>query len=221
MSLLLHAILPADALTAELTTVATELLVGVATACDDAPRTLGRADMLAHHALVARLHEANDACLPVRFPTHLADAEALRQLLLTREAALLAALERVRGRAELAVTVLWTSVPATEPIAETTPGRQYLLARQQAFQSADAQRATATAVAEEIERQVGPELVEAQRNVCPTAAVALSVALLVPRLAALSVAARIGTIEDRDGVRILVNGPWPPYTFVDADMKEG
>jgi hypothetical protein len=177
--------------------------------------------MLAHHEVVARLHEAHDACLPARFPTRLADSDALRQLLLKREKPLLAALERVRGRAELAITAVWTAEPATEPMPETTPGRQYLVSRQRAFHSADAQRATATALAEAIEHTVGTELVEAQRKLCPTAAIALSLALLVPRSAAAAIARRVLGIEDRDGVRILVNGPWPAYTFVDPDMKEG
>jgi hypothetical protein len=219
MSLLLHAILAHDVRAPELTVVATERLVGVASAWDDEP--LGRGDMLAHHEVVARLHDTHEACLPARFPTRLADADALRQLLLKREQPLLGALERVRGRAELAVTVLWTALPTVEPMPATTPGRQYLLARQQALNSADAQRSAAHALAEAIERVVGAELVEAQRKVCPTPQIALSLALLVARAAAAGVAQRVTDIEDRDGVRILVNGPWPPYTFVDPDMKEG
>jgi hypothetical protein len=44
--------------------------------------------------------------------------------------------------------------------------------------------------------------------------VALSAALLVPRASAENVRKRIARTEQ--DVRILINGPWPPYTFADV-----
>ena len=63
---------------------------------------------------------------------------------------------------------------------------------------------------EQTERLVGSDLVDV-RKFCPSVIVALSSALLVPRASADRIKARLS--RDEQDVRILVNGPWPPYTF--------
>jgi hypothetical protein len=216
MSLLLHAIVPADG--ARAPEGATSVLAGrlVAIASDhDGGRTLGRPEMLAHHELVAELHADHDACLPARFPTLLADGDALKDVLERRETELRAALERVRGRSELAVTALWTHPAQREPVAADTPGRRYLLERQQAQQL----RTAASAIADGIERALGADLIDARRRVCPRAGVAVSSAVLVPSARASELAERVLSTEGLPDVRILVNGPWPPYSFVALVLK--
>src|SRR5262249_47292645 len=105
--LLLHAILDADApgLPDELTRVATDHLAAWASAIE--ARRLGQEDMLAHHALVEQLWRNAAACIPARFPSVFADAEAIHTLLRARESELQSGLDRVRDRAELAVTAMW------------------------------------------------------------------------------------------------------------------
>ena len=49
-------------------------------------------------------------------------------------------------------------------------------------------------------------------------AVALSSALLAPQARARDLMDRL--LGMQDGVRILVNGPWPPYTFADMGRLE-
>jgi hypothetical protein len=193
-------------------------LVAWASECVDQPSAdqLTRADLLEHHEIISRLHARLDACLPARFATWLTDdADLLR-----RAEPLTAALERVRDRSELAVTALWTSpIDADEPPPEApTPGTRYLRGRQHAFAGSDRRRELARALADELERAAGPELVEATRSVCPSPAVAFSAALLVPRAGASDLKTRL--LHERPGVRILVNGPWPPYTFADVVMEE-
>jgi hypothetical protein len=176
--------------------------------------------MLAHHDLVAALHEHSTACLPARFPTLFGEPDALRTMLVEREVELCAALERVRDCAELAVTALWIARAQPPAISETTPGRRYLLQRQQAFHSADEQRATANAIADRIEHVLGAQLVDAQRKICPGPETALSLALLVRGATVATLAAHLGTTGQWRDVRILVNGPWPPYTFATVPVKE-
>ncbi|HEY3063969.1 MAG TPA: GvpL/GvpF family gas vesicle protein [Chloroflexota bacterium] len=218
MSLLLHAIVPADPAAPRPACVSTDRLSACATDWDQRPLT--RAEMLAHHGLVSRLHVEHEACLPARFPTVVADAAALRALLVRREPELLGNLERVRGRTELAVTAVWTQQSAAEPMASTTPGRQYLLQRQRDFHSADAQRAIAAEIADAVERALGADVVEAQRKLCPRPDTALSLALLVPRAGAQQLVERVPDADELRGVRILVNGPWPPYSFVALVTRE-
>jgi hypothetical protein len=222
LTLLLHAILAADATLdpePSLTRVPGERLAAWLST-RDSQHSLGRADMLAHHELVARLCEQSGACLPARFPSIFSDAEAVQRVLIERQAHLLDALEHVRGQAELAVTALWAVQPAPDPIGVVSPGRRYMLERQRVFRSADAQRAAASEIADDVERRLSPELVEAQRRICPRPDTALSLALLVPRATAAALARRVPDTDERHGVRILVNGPWPPYSFAAFAVKE-
>jgi hypothetical protein len=218
MTLLLRAILPPDAVACPdgAVCVASDKLLAV-TSPHDGSQQLDRASMLAHHDLVAKLHAATEACLPARFPTLLHDAEAVRAWLEGKEPELHAALERVRGRSELAVTALWTEPPAPQPLpATTTPGRRYLLERQHAA----SERGRASTLADDIERALGESVVEAQRTLVPRAGTALSLALLVPKEQARALREQILNIGPGLGVRILVNGPWAAYSFVTLPVKE-
>jgi Gas vesicle synthesis protein GvpL/GvpF len=222
LTLLLHAILAADARPAPepaLVRVPGEHLAAWLST-RDGQQALGRADMLAHHELVARLCAQSGACLPARFPTIFSDAEAVRRVLIERQAQLLKGLEHVRDRAELAVTALWVVQRASEPIAVASPGRRFMLERQQAFRSADALRTAASEIADDLESRLGSKLVEARRKICPRPDTALSLALLVPRASAAALARRVPDTDERHGVRILVNGPWPPYSFAALAVKE-
>lgn len=223
MSLLLHAITPPDAGVTPsaglrghpLVSVVEQDLAAWATEFAENPGQLTRADLLAHHELISRLDEQLDSSLPARLPTWITDVDAVRRLLVARRAELSKNLERVHGRAELAVTIAWTTAEPETPSPEAlTPGTRYLLRRRQAFAVSDQRRALAGELAHEVQRLAAPDLVEMQRYLCPSKAVAVSAALLVPRTSAAEVSARIRRME-RD-VRILVNGPWPPYSFVDV-----
>ena len=181
----------------------------------DAPaENFGRADLLTHHDIISCLAAQVDV-LPARFPTWLADEKAMRRELDRRRGDLVEALERVRGRVELAVTAVWTA-PADElpPPEAATPGRKYLLGRQQAFSGSAQRRARAQALAEETERLIGRDLVEIQHQICPSSTVALSSAVLVPRVSAENVKSRLARGEQ--DVRILINGPWPAYSFAEV-----
>jgi hypothetical protein len=219
--LLLHAILPTDAAARPdtglrgwpLREVRLDGLAAWATECLEQPFSPGRDDLLAQHAL---LEHALGRCLPVRFPTWLADEDAVRDMLQQRSRPLLAALERVRGHVELAVTVTWSAKPpATEaPVVATSRGRRFLEQRRRQYAQADQRRAEAQRLATLLEAD--DRVVEAKHSLCPSDEIGLSSALLVAEANALAVAKRCRDL--RESVRILVNGPWPPYTF--ASLEE-
>ena len=71
-------------------------------------------------------------------------------------------------------------------------------------------------LAEQVELGAGADLVEADHRLVPSEAVLLSSALLVERAAAETVKARLTRVSG--DVRILVNGPWPPYSFAVVDV---
>jgi hypothetical protein len=187
-------------------------LMAWATEFSDTEPTFTRDDLLAHHALVAEIFACEEAILPARFPTLVDDQDTLCERLRSRQDTLTAQLERVRGCCELAVTMLWTSADVAQPAVEAdSPGRRYMAQRQLAFAGSDRRRARARELADQLDRSVGADLISARHTVCPSASVGLSSALLVKRSRAEPVQMRL--VHTRDDVRILVNGPWPPYTF--------
>jgi Gas vesicle synthesis protein GvpL/GvpF len=218
--LLLHAILPIDAPRPPATglrgwplrEVRAAGLSAWATQCVQEGFSPGRDDLLAHHGLI---EQALGACLPVRFPTWLPDEHAVRELLDRRRAELEAALVRVRGRVELAVTITWTGEPSVpEPASfAATPGRRFLEERRWRYATTDQRRAEAQRLAKLLEHY--PEVLKARHTLCPSPAIAVSSALLVEAEHAAGVRKRLQAFEE--GIRILVNGPWPPYSFVSLE----
>jgi hypothetical protein len=125
-------------------------------------------------------------------------------------------LATVHGACELGVTAVWTvggdALPATD--GATTPGRRYLLERQAQLTASEARRARAMQLADGLERAAAGSVRRTERQVAPSSDVALSLALLVDRAAAAEVSQKLRAQVHHD-VRILVHGPWPPYTFAD------
>jgi hypothetical protein len=179
--------------------------------------SFSRADLLDHHRIVTEVFTRVEACLPARFPT-LLDGPRVQDLVGRRYDELQQQLEIVRGACELAVTAVWTTAedPKSLPV-ETSPGRRYLLERQRTLSASDRRRARAVELADDLERELADVLLEARRQLCPSASVALSCALLLPVRQAEAARQRIP--RSAADVRILVNGPWPPYTFASVNSE--
>lgn len=175
---------------------------------DEVPAEPGRAALLDHHRIVEGLGD----CLPARFGTTVGDEAQLVELLHARAGELVSRLERVVGHRELAVTGLWLAAATAEPVEPTVggPGRRFMAQRQ-----ATARRAArARAIAEELVRGVGVSADDARHVIAPSDDVAFSSALLVRAAEAGEIRGRLERAEPGD-VRILVHGPWPPYTFAE------
>lgn len=220
MRLLLHAITsPPEARAVDvqglhgavLTRVDVSGLTAWSTALADAPASYTRDDMLEHHRVVSEIFARVDACLPARFPT-LLDPPKLDALVRERQDGLISQLDIVRGACELAITAVWSSPDAPLPIpADLAPGRRYLLARQQTLAASEQRRSRANALADDLERELADTPRDTRREVCPSVRVALSYAVLLALADVAMVEQRIPRLAP--GVRILVSGPWPPYTF--------
>jgi gas vesicle protein GvpL/GvpF len=222
VALLLHAITPtADATDRPLVTVSVANVTAWASTLD--PRPFTKADLLDHHRIITDVFEMVDACLPARFPTIFETARDLETHLTKQHAVLERQLEAVRHACELAVTAVWRSVEVestkTVTLEGLSPGRAYLAERQRALNTSDRRHARAIELANAVEAAVGPDLLDSLRTLTPSATVALSLALLVPRAVVENVKVRVPRLE-RD-VRILVNGPWPPYSFAGSEAEQG
>lgn len=166
-------------------------------------------DHLWRHEHVAERLMERHAVLPVRFGTTVADEEALTAILDEREDEFCGAFERVRGRVELGVRVLWTA-PATEiepPPGETGPGRAYL-------RGLLAARDAASALADSIHAGLAAHAADARCEVSITPRLLLSAAYLVGRG---DVGTFLEAVDDvarsHPEVELLCTGPWPAHTF--------
>jgi len=175
---------------------------------------LERPDAIEHHHLVERICAAQP-CLPVRLGTAFASVDAARASLDKRAEALHAALARVSGKSELALTLLWRGQPATAaPNTGAGPGRRYLETRQAEFNADKTRQERAEALVERLVAELAIERPLVWHETCTSTSVAVSLAVLVPTERALERRAEIARIAAgfSDVIPVL-NGPWPPYTF--------
>jgi hypothetical protein len=178
---------------------------------------LDRNDALEHHRLVERIC-ASQPCLPVRFGTAFPTEDAARASLASRSAELRAALDRVAGKSELALTLLWTTntagVAPQQLEARAGPGRQFMDERRARYAARDERKARAAALAESLLAKLAIERALVWYQACTSEAVAVSLAVLVPSDQAERWKADLGRLAGGfDDVIGVVNGPWPPYSF--------
>lgn len=180
--------------------------------------SLDRSDAFAHHALVEAICDAGP-CLPVRFGTWLADGAAADRSITAAAGALATALERLAGRREVAVTLLWADAPATEGRGRTVApsGRAFLERRRAAHAHSDARRASADALLARLLAVLAVERADVRHETCPSGEIALSLSLLARRGEADALKARATeAVAALPGIRGVVSGPWPPYSFTEA-----
>ena len=195
----------------------------------DAEPSLSRDDAFAHHDLVVILCDGG-ACLPIRFGTWLADEAAARGSLESEQERFIAAVDRLEDRREVAVTLLWpeagTSAGMTadagdrrpSPTAEVGgPGRAFLEGRRAVQVGSDERRRQAEALAVRLVEELAVEQGDVRHETCPSSEVALSMSLLARKDEADALKARAMTaVAGLAGVRGVVSGPWPPYTFTEG-----
>ena len=173
-----------------------------------------RPDALEHHRLVERICVAQP-CLPVRFGTAFATSDDARASLDKRAAALHAALARVSGKSEVALTLLWRESAAPQPIVSAAgPGRRYMEARRAEFAAREDRRARAESIVERVVTELAIDRQFVWHETCTSDSVAVSLAVLVPTERAGERKAELEQLAARfpDVIPVL-NGPWPPYTF--------
>ena len=183
----------------------------------DGEPTLSRDDAFAHHDLVAVLCDAGP-CLPVRFGTWLNDEDAARRSLEAEQDRFAAAVDRLGDRREVAVTLLWRGAPSSEGRGHAVvPSGRAFLERQRAVHAVtDERRREAEALAVRLRTELSVDQADVRHESCPSAEVALSMSLLAPRGEADALKARAtAAVGAMEGVRGVVSGPWPPYSFTE------
>lgn len=233
-----YAIVPRDAvlpttagtgITAGLTLVGCRTLAAVTRHIGD-ERPARVVDELLHHEAVVEAVRAASPALPVRFGTVFRDATAVAGALEAHHEALAADLLRLGDRLEMGVTALWDA-PDTVVAADDDrggdsgaerAGTRYLRARAVQFLQEDALAARARTVAAEVDAALGAVARDRRASTLPTPRIALRVAyLLAPEDLDAFRQAFDAMRRTMRGVRVLMSGPWPPYSFVARPGEAG
>jgi hypothetical protein len=151
-------------------------------------------DALWTHERVVETIQTERAVLPMRFGTRRPEPDSVREALAQRRDELLAGLDRVRGRVELAVR-------AIEPPDPAPDGRVYLARRREAAILHDSLSVLAVAACRR-PRRAADELLRGS--------------YLVERPALRTFNAAVETLQrEHPEVSLVCTGPWPAYSFVE------
>ena len=180
-----------------------------------------------HEAIVEALM-TDRTVLPVRFGTVLADEATVQSTLAAHYADFVASLERVRGRVELSLRVLWDleeqgsrgtreqgSREVRDHFSMEGRGQKYMLARLEEERQHQVWRQRAEALAEEIHAPLVRLAAESTRQVLITPRLLLTAAYLVERDRVATFRQEVEALSATyPALRFLCTGPWPTYNFV-------
>ena len=177
---------------------------------------------LTHHEAVVEELMRSQPILPVRFNTFLRTAEEARHLLQERAQEFRVSLERVAGRVEMGLRVLWDPPddpvrPEGQPAPTGGPGTEYLRRRVREAQGRAAQRRAGVALIQSLHATFQPLAAACQLHPFPSDRFLLAAAYLVEQ-------ERIGAFREQaakklgesPSVGLLLTGPWPPYSFANG-----
>jgi hypothetical protein len=171
-----------------------------------------RDDVLVHERVLEAVMERGPV-LPLRFGTRLGSEQDLEAALRERCEELLPALDRVRGRVELGLRVLGAGPEPSSRAKQS--GRDYLLDRLEAQRRAEA-------VARELHAPLAGLAVASrlrERMQPPTVLVG---SYLVAQDAVDGFRSHAEALANRHpDLRVVVTGPWPPYSFTGAEQRHG
>lgn len=195
-------------------------------------RTLGdcgaplTADAVLHHEAVVEAVRREGPALPVRFGTVFRDATSVASALADHYEPLAADLDRLGDKVELSLTALWLAPtadapPLSPPPQEPAPdgrgaGARYLYERAAEHRRFDDSRERARVLARELDRSLGGLALERRLSLLPTPRIAVRAAYLLDPacVGAFRSAFEVMRQSRERELRVLLTGPWPPYTFV-------
>lgn len=167
------------------------------------------------HDRIVRAALRSATPLPARFGTVFADEGALRDSLRERADSLQEALDRVDGRVEMGVRVLWDAPQPPPIMASPRGGRAYLEARKREMEAEAQLRRDATELLDEVDRTLLVERFATTRVVLREPGLAGTLAHLVHRQAFAEYRTAVEAANlVLPAVELRVTGPWAPYSFV-------
>jgi Gas vesicle synthesis protein GvpL/GvpF len=180
-------------------------LLAVASRADLVPDEIS-VDVLSAHERVVEALMKERAVLPMRFGTRFAAAGDVQAALAARRTALLDALDRVRGRVELAVRARRPATEAREvAVAAGADGHEYVRVRLRASRSAASLHQPLAALA--VASRRWPSLAPGEL---------LRASYLVERPAVVRFRDTVLALQrEHPEAALVCTGPWPAYSFMD------
>ena len=188
-----------------------------------------RENVLAHERVIDRVM-LETTPLPFRFGA-VVTIERLQNYIESNEARLQALLDRVRGAVEMSVKIIWdkgaagnqsaeTTLQETESkdVASTSPGLAFLLAKQRKMAGERELKGRAEEIASWLDRGVAGLTRDKALSVQPAERIVVSAAFLVERERVAEYRERMNALgRERNELRFLTSGAWPPYSFTNLD----
>lgn len=189
------------------------------------PWPVDEAHLILHETVVEEVMGARPI-LPVRFNTFLRTKEAVIALLDERAQAFRSTLERVEGKVEIGLRVLWEAPgdadrPVDHQAREGSPGTEYLYRRLREKQRRAGLRAASERMIREVQVLFHSLAAESRLQRLPTNRLLFTGDYLVERYRV--DAFREGVAKAREEfscLSFLLTGPWPPYHFVNGANDE-
>ncbi len=197
------------------------------------PWPINEETVVAHEAVVEGAMDSGTV-LPVRFNTILRGESEIVDVLEARYESFRTALDRLQGKVEMGVKVLWEPRGGVGergdhrvrffndgPTSEG-PGRSYLLRRLEEHRQDEAFRKQGEVLIEKIQRVLAPLAVERCLRKFPTPRLLFDAAYLLAWEGEETLRGRIRELEEEMGeLRFLLTGPWPPHSFVNLRIGPG
>lgn len=175
----------------------------------------------AHDQVVSELHRQTSV-LPIRFATVLSSPRDVVALLERRADVLLAHLDEVAECDEWTCR-LWPATAVRKAVDSRLSGTAYLASKADQLRSRHERLLQGGTLADSIHGQLAPlaeSFVDLERSEDQLAAVAYLVT--GQRQGEFSEAARLCQMDsERQGARLVLSGPLPPYHFSGVELKEG
>lgn len=183
-------------------------------------------DHLTLHETVLEELMSSRPILPARFNTLLRTEDAVIALLNERARPFRSALERVTGKVELGLRVLWeppgdAATTVDQKTGDEGPGTEYLHRRLTEERHRARRRAAGERLLQELQASFPSLAGESRLQRFPTERLLLTGAYLVERDRVDAFREGVAKIrEEFPRLRFLLTGPWPPYHFVNGAHDE-
>jgi hypothetical protein len=181
--------------------------------------------ILAHHRLVGRISEELPA-LPARFGSSVRSLDRLEFVLQEQYQTLLDDLDRLAGKVEFGVTILWnqTNSEDVDRVTDNRPaesGADYMRQQLGTFQREKRLRSLAEKVRSDLANDVVALASEHRDQVLPRDDMPLRGAYLVESADVETFREQVDAFSERyDGLEVVLVGPWPPYSFVSSRQDD-
>jgi hypothetical protein len=170
--------------------------------------------LLVYERVVESVH-ARQTALPLRYGCLMESEGEILRLLEERREEYEALLIRLRGMTEMGIRLLWPARAASLSRLAPSPGTAYLESLRQRYNASDTLAPEEAEVAGRIAALLADRFTEQRREICSSSQGRLvSLAFLTPKTGVEEFRKQAREISPPRGAKLLLSGPWPPYSFV-------